>query len=117
MLPARVAVLRGAAGGLPLDRVCRRVHSSQRKSRPRRGSALGICAVLLAEACNISLAEVTNLGVPALSPNRLSWVRGRYRVRAETGVSARTREVHAIRSGPSDRGKWASAVHGCSTDA
>jgi TnpA family transposase len=48
---------------------------------------ISICAVLLAEACNISLAEVSNPGIPALSPNRLSWVSQNY-VRGETIAAA-----------------------------
>ena len=48
---------------------------------------VSICAVLLAEACNISLAEVANPGIPALSPNRLAWVSQNY-VRAETIAAA-----------------------------
>jgi len=46
-----------------------------------------ICAVLLAEACNISLTEVAQPGVRALSYNRLSWVSQNY-VRAETIAAA-----------------------------
>jgi len=46
-----------------------------------------ICAVLLAEACNISLTEVAQPSVPALSYNRLSWVSQNY-VRAETIAAA-----------------------------
>jgi hypothetical protein len=46
-----------------------------------------ICAVLLAEACNISLAEIANPGIPALSPNRLAWVSQNY-VRSETIAAA-----------------------------
>ena len=48
---------------------------------------ISICAVLLAEACNISLAEVANPGIPALAPSRLSWVSQNY-VRAETIAQA-----------------------------
>ena len=48
---------------------------------------ISISAVLLAEACNISLAEIANPGIPALAPNRLSWVSQNY-VRAETIAAA-----------------------------
>ena len=48
---------------------------------------ISICAVLLAEACNISLAEVANPGIPAVSPNRLAWVSQNY-ARAETIAAA-----------------------------
>jgi Tn3 transposase DDE domain len=43
--------------------------------------------VLLAEACNISLTEVAQPSVPALSYNRLSWISQNY-VRAETIAAA-----------------------------
>lgn len=49
--------------------------------------ATSICAVLLAEACNISLTDVAHPGIPALSYNRLSWVSQNY-VRAETIAAA-----------------------------
>jgi TnpA family transposase len=48
---------------------------------------ISVCAVLLAEACNISLQDVAHPGVPALSYARLSWVSQNY-VRAETIAAA-----------------------------
>ena len=48
---------------------------------------VSVCAVLLAEACNISLADVAHPGVPALTYARLSWVSQNY-VRAETIAAA-----------------------------
>jgi TnpA family transposase len=60
---------------------------------------VSICAVLLAEACNISLAEVSNPGIPALSPNRLSWVSQNY-VRAETIAAANDLLLDAYRRIP-----------------
>jgi TnpA family transposase len=48
---------------------------------------ISICAVLLAEACNISLHDVAHPGVPALTYARLSWVSQNY-VRAETIAAA-----------------------------
>lgn len=48
---------------------------------------VSICAVLLAELCNISLADDANPGIPALSPSRLAWVSQSY-VRAETIAQA-----------------------------
>ena len=48
---------------------------------------VSVCAVLLAEACNISLADVAHPGLPALTYARLSWVSQNY-VRAETIAAA-----------------------------
>ena len=42
-----------------------------------------LCAVLLAEACNIGLEPVVRSDVPALTRSRLSWVQQNY-IRAET---------------------------------
>jgi TnpA family transposase len=44
---------------------------------------VSICAVLLAEACNIGLEPVVRSDVPALTRSRLSWVQQNY-LRAET---------------------------------
>jgi Tn3 transposase DDE domain len=73
MLPARVAFSE------VLLEVCRWTgfadaftHLSESLARAE-DLPVSICAVLLAEACNISLAEVANRGIPALSPHRLSW--------------------------------------------
>ena len=44
---------------------------------------LSLCAVLLAEACNIGLEPLVRPDVPALTRGRLSWVQQNY-VRAET---------------------------------
>src|SRR5262249_40314179 len=44
---------------------------------------LSLCAVLLAEACNIGLEPLARPDVPALTRSRLSWVQQNY-VRAET---------------------------------
>lgn len=51
---------------------------------------ISVCAVLMAEACNISLTDVAQPSVPALSYNRLSWVSQNY-VRAETIAAANER--------------------------
>ena len=48
---------------------------------------ISVCAVLLAEASNISLHDVAHPGVPALTYARLSWVSQNY-VRAETIAAA-----------------------------
>jgi TnpA family transposase len=44
---------------------------------------ISLCAVLLAEACNIGLEPVVRSDVPALTRGRLSWVQQNY-IRAET---------------------------------
>src|SRR6201999_2357431 len=53
---------------------------------------LSLCAVLLAEACNIGLEPLVRPDVPALTRGRLSWVQQNY-VRAETIIQANARLV------------------------
>ena len=53
---------------------------------------LSICAVLLAQACNIGLKAVARAEVPALTLPRLSWVQQNY-VRVETLTAANARLV------------------------
>lgn len=53
---------------------------------------LSICAVLLAQACNIGLKTVARADVPALTMPRLSWVQQNY-VRVETLTAANARLV------------------------
>ena len=53
---------------------------------------LSICAVLLAQACNIGLKTVARPDVPALTLPRLSWVQQNY-VRVETLTAANARLV------------------------
>ncbi len=48
---------------------------------------ISLCAVLLAEACNIGLEPVVRSDIPALTRSRLSWVQHNY-LRAETLVCA-----------------------------
>jgi len=55
---------------------------------------LSICAVLIAEACNIGLEPVTRAGTPALTRGRLSWVDQNY-LRADTISAATARMVDA----------------------
>ena len=55
---------------------------------------ISICAVLLAQACNIGLEPVVNPSVPALTRGRLSWVEQNY-IRQETLVRANARLVDA----------------------
>jgi len=53
---------------------------------------ISICAVLLAEACNIGLEPLIQSQVPALTRHRLSWVKQNY-IRAETLIAANARLV------------------------
>ena len=48
---------------------------------------ISLCAVLLAEACNIGLEPVVRADIPALTRSRLSWVQQNY-LRAETLMRA-----------------------------
>ncbi len=60
---------------------------------------LSLCAVLLAEACNIGLTPVIHAEIPALTRDRLSWVRHHF-VRAETLTRANACLVQAQRDIP-----------------
>lgn len=53
---------------------------------------ISLCAVLMAEACNIGLEPLLKHNIPALTRHRLSWVKQNY-LRAETLVSANARLV------------------------
>ena len=55
---------------------------------------VSICAVLVAEACNIGLEPVLQHGNPALTRSRLSWVDQNY-LRADTITAANARLVEA----------------------
>lgn len=55
---------------------------------------LSVCAVLLAQACNIGLKAVARPEIPALTLSRLSWVGQNY-VRADTITAANARLVNA----------------------
>ena len=55
---------------------------------------LSICAVLIAEACNIGLEPLVQPQIPALTRGRLAWVQQNY-VRAETLTRANARLVDA----------------------
>lgn len=48
---------------------------------------ISLCAVLLAQACNIGIEPVIRADVPALTRSRLSWVQQNY-LRAETLIRA-----------------------------
>jgi len=56
--------------------------------------ALSICAVLIAEACNIGLEPLVQANIPALTRGRLAWVQQNY-IRAETLTQANARLVDA----------------------
>jgi len=56
--------------------------------------ATSVCAVLLAEACNVGLEPLVRRDVPALTRSRLAWVQQNY-VRAETIARANARLVEA----------------------
>ncbi len=54
---------------------------------------ISICAVLIAEACNIGLEPLIKTHIPALTRHRLSWVRQNY-VRAETLTQSNAKLVN-----------------------
>jgi len=55
---------------------------------------ISLCAVLLAEACNIGLQPLVRSDIPALTSGRLLWVQQNY-IRAETLTRANARLVDA----------------------
>jgi len=56
--------------------------------------SISICAILLAEACNIGLDPLVRPEIPALTKGRLSWVQQNY-IRQETLTRANARLVEA----------------------
>jgi TnpA family transposase len=54
---------------------------------------ISICAVLIAEACNIGLEPLIKNHIPALTTNRLNWVKQNY-FRAETLTNANAKLVN-----------------------
>jgi TnpA family transposase len=54
--------------------------------------SVSICAVLMAEACNIGLEPLVKRQIPALTRHRLNWVKQNY-IRAETLVRSNARLV------------------------
>ena len=66
-------------------------HVSESNARAEDLS-VSICAVLLAEACNIGLEPLVKHHVPALTRHRLSWVKQNY-LRTETLVRANAKLV------------------------
>ena len=69
------------------------VHISEKQARAS-DLPLSICAVLLAEACNVGLDDVVNPSIPALQRSRLLWVQQNY-IRDETLTHANARLVAA----------------------
>ncbi|WP_133138078.1 Tn3 family transposase [Legionella rowbothamii] len=67
-------------------------HVSESNARADELS-VSICAVLLAEACNIGLEPLIKHQIPALTRHRLTWVRQNY-IRAETLVRANAKLVN-----------------------
>lgn len=61
---------------------------------PSRGLTLSLCAVLVAQACNIGLKAVMRPDHPDLNLGRLSWVQQNY-LRADTLVRANAKLVDA----------------------
>lgn len=57
-------------------------HLSEQKARVK-DLDISICAVLLSEACNIDLEPLSRTDIPALTADRLSWVKQNY-LRQET---------------------------------
>lgn len=66
-------------------------HVSESNARAD-GLPISICAVLLAEACNIGLEPLIKHHIPALTRHRLTWVKQNY-IRAETLVRANAKLV------------------------
>ncbi len=66
--------------------------------------SISICAVLLAEACNIGLEPLIKHQIPALTRHRLNWVKQNY-LRAETLVKANAKLVDYQSSLPLAK-KW-----------
>jgi TnpA family transposase len=66
-------------------------HISESKARVK-DLEISICAVLLAEACNIGIEPLLRNDIPALTKDRLSWVKQNY-IRSETIVKANARLV------------------------
>jgi TnpA family transposase len=64
------------------------IHVSESSARTN-DLATSICAVLIAEACNIGLEPLIKSHIPALTRHRLSWVKQNY-VRAETLAKSNT---------------------------
>ncbi|MCP4304390.1 MAG: Tn3 family transposase, partial [bacterium] len=73
-------------------------HISEAQSRVE-DLPISVCAVLLAEACNIGLEPLVRGDNPALTRNRLGWVQQNY-VRTETLIEANARLVECQTNNP-----------------
>src|SRR6266567_3030887 len=88
----RALICRVAPGSECLDRLASQfTHLSEGTARVEN-LPISICAVLLAEACNIRLEPLVRQDVPWLTRGRLSWVHQNY-LRAETLTQANARLV------------------------
>ncbi|WP_445302281.1 Tn3 family transposase [Microcoleus sp. F4-D5] len=68
-------------------------HCSQENSRVT-DLPISVCAVLIAQSCNIGLKPVSRADIPALTRNRLAWIQQNY-LRSETLIRANARLVDA----------------------
>ncbi len=66
-------------------------HISEGKARVK-DLPISLCAVLVAEACNIGIEPLARHDVPALTKSRLSWVQQNY-IRSDTLVAANAKLV------------------------
>jgi len=67
--------------------------------------SISLCAVLLAEACNIGLEAVVDPDTPALSAHRLAWVQHNY-IRTETLAEANSWLVRVRKDRKNNWGRW-----------
>lgn len=68
-------------------------HCSQKSSRVT-DLHISVCAVLIAQSCNVGLKPVSRADIPALTRNRLAWVQQNY-FRSETLIRANAQLVNA----------------------
>jgi len=99
MLPDRVAF----AFSEVLLEVCRWTGFADAFTHLSEGRAratdlhISVCAVLMAEACNISLTDVAQPSVSALSYNRLSWVSQNYPTNGSGALTATPTTARSMR--------------------
>lgn len=74
------------------------IHGSLENSRVT-DLPISVCAVLIAQSCNIGLKPLVRADIPALTRNRLAWIEQNY-LRAETLTRANARLVDAQRHIP-----------------
>ena len=83
------------------------LHISDSNSRVS-GIEVSLCAVIMADSCNIGLEPLINEDSPQLTRNRLSWIQQNY-IRAETIARANARLVDTHSKLPLAK-KWARAI-------